>query len=328
MLRNFRNSLTSRLVGIVIGLAVPFIAYGQAFPSKPLNLVVTVPAGGSIDAMARAISAELSPALGQPVVVVNRAGAGGNIAAEYVAKSPADGYTLLITASSTFAINPYVYRNLPFDPVNSFAPIVMPARLNMILAVHPKLNVSSLNEFIARLRDQSGTLNYGSSGSGTLPHLAGELLDIQTGSRANHVPYKGIAPALNDLLAGQIDFMFDSASSIPHVNAGKVRALAVVGPGRLSSLPNVPTFRELGFPAMEAASGWYGIFAPAGTPTNVIHRLNTEIVRILRMPSVTERVAAMGLEAASSSPDELAAILKEDLRRMGPIVKQANVALQ
>ncbi len=307
---------------------LPAAVLAQSYPTKPVNLVVTVPAGGSIDAMARALAAELSPALGQPVVVTNRAGAGGNLAAEYVANSAADGYTLMITSSSTLVLNPFVYKSIPFDPVKSFEPIVIPARLNMILVAHPRTNASSVRELVAMLKAQSGKASYGSSGNGTLPHLAGVLFNNETGTEATHIPYKGIAPAVNDLLSGQIEYMFDSATTVPHIRAGKVRALAVIGPNRLPSLPEVATFKELGMPGMEAAGGWYGIFAPAGTPREIVQRLNQEVVRVLRQPNIRERLAAMGLESATSTPEELAAALRDDLRRFAPLVKQANVVPQ
>lgn len=314
---------------LLIGLLTPLASSGQSnYPAKPVNIVLTVSAGGSVDAVARMLAAGVGPALGQPVLVHNRPGAGGNVAAEHVARAPADGYTLLMFSSSTFTLNPYVYKSLTFDPVKDFQAVAMPARLNMILVVHNKHDVSNLKQFVGLLKAGSGRLNYGSSGNGTLPHLAGVLFGAQTATSANHVPYKGIAPAANDLLAGHIDFMFDSATTIPHIRSGKVRALAVIGPNRLASLPDVATFRELGFPEMETASGWYGIFAPAGTPNAIVERLNKEIVRVMQDPSVVEKVKSMGLETASASPQEVANALREDLRRFAPVVKQANVTPQ
>jgi len=314
---------------LCIALLMPFASWAQqSYPAKPVNLVLTVPAGGSVDAVARMLAADLGEALGQPVLVHNRAGAGGNIAAEHVANAAADGYTLLMLSSSTFTLNPFVYKSLAFDPEKSFAPVAMPARLNMILVAHSKHNVATFEQLVGLLKAQPGRLNYGSSGNGTLPHLAGVLLGMQTGTSANHVPYKGIAPATNDLIAGHIDFMFDSATTIPHIRAGKVRALAVIGPKRLASLPEVATFKELGLPEMETASGWYGIFAPAGTPPGIIRHLNQEMVRIMRQPSVVDKVAAMGLESASATPEEVATALRNDLRRFAPVVKHAQVTPQ
>lgn len=307
-------------------LAAP--AAAQAFPSKPVNLVVTVPAGGSIDAVARLIAADLAPVLGQPVLVVNRPGAGGNLAGESVARAAPDGHTLMISSSSTLTVNPHVYKNMPFDSIKSFAPIVMPARLNLILAVHPRHAVNTVKEFVELLKAQPGKLTYASSGNGTNPQLGGILFGMQTGTSSLHVPFGGIAPALNALLGGQVDYMFDSATSIPHVQAGKVKALAVVGPARLSSLPTVPALSELGFADMTAVNGFYAVMATAGTPPDVVSRLNTEIVRVMRQPGVMERVNGMGLVNATSTPEQLGQAIADDLRRLGPIIREAKISLQ
>jgi tripartite-type tricarboxylate transporter receptor subunit TctC len=307
-------------------LAAP--AAAQGFPSKPVNLVVTVPAGGSIDAVARLIAADLAPVLGQPVLVVNRPGAGGNLAGESVARAAPDGHTLMISSSSTLTVNPHVYKNMPFDSIKSFAPIVMPARLNLILAVHPRHAVNTVKEFVELLKAQPGKLTYASSGNGTNPQLGGILFGMQTGTSSLHVPFGGIAPALNALLGGQVDYMFDSATSIPHVQAGKVKALAVVGPARLSSLPTVPALSELGFADMTAVNGFYAVMATAGTPPDVVSRLNTEIVRIMRQPGVMERVNGMGLVNATSTPEQLGQAIADDLRRLGPIIREAKISLQ
>ena len=307
-------------------LAAP--AAAQGFPSKPVNLVVTVPAGGSIDAVARLIAADLAPVLGQPVLVVNRPGAGGNLAGESVARAAPDGHTLMISSSSTLTVNPHVYKNMPFDSIKSFAPIVMPARLNLILAVHPRHAVNTVKEFVELLKAQPGKLTYASSGNGTNPQLGGILFGMQTGTSSLHVPFGGIAPALNALLGGQVDYMFDSATSIPHVQAGKVKALAVVGPARLPSLPTVPALSELGFADMTAVNGFYAVMATAGTPADVVSRLNTEIVRIMRQPGVMERVNGMGLVNATSTPEQLGQAIADDLRRLAPIIREAKISLQ
>ncbi|MCE2947288.1 MAG: Bug family tripartite tricarboxylate transporter substrate binding protein [bacterium] len=303
-------------------------AAAQGFPSRPLNLVVTVTAGGSIDAVARLLAADLGPALGQPVLVVNRPGAGGNVAGEYVARATPDGHTLMISSSSTLTVNPHVYKNMPFDSIRSFAPIVMPARLNLILAVHPRLAVNSVKEFVDLLKAQPGKLTFGSSGNGTNPQLGGILFGMQTGTSSLHVPFGGIVVALNALLGGQVDYMFDSATSIPHVQAGKVKALAVVGPARLPSLPNVATLSELGFADMTAVNGFYAVVATAGTPADVVARLNTEMVRIMRQQAVMDRVNAMGLVNTTSTPEQLGQAIAEDLRRLGPIIREAKLSLQ
>jgi len=307
-------------------MAAPLAA--QTFPAKPLNLVVTVTAGGSIDAVARLIAADLGPALGQPVVVVNRPGAGGNVAGEYVARAAPDGHTLMISSSSTLTVNPHVYKNMPFDSVKSFAPIVMPARLNLILAVHPRHTVSTVKEFVDLLKAQPGKLNFGSSGNGTNPQLGGVMFGMVTGTSSVHVPFGGLAPALAALLAGQVDYMFDSATSIPHVNAGKLKALAVVGPARLPSLPKVPTLGELGYPDMTVVNGFYAVVATAGTPPEVVTRLNTEMVRIMQQPKAMDRVNAMGLVNTTSTPEQLGKAISDDLSRLGPIIREAKILIQ
>ena len=311
----------------LFGAVVPAVG-AQSFPARPVNLVVTVPAGGSIDATARILAADLSPALGQPVVVVNRPGAGGNLAGEAVARAAPDGHTLMICSSATLTINPHVYKTMPFDPIRSFEPIIMPARLNLILAVHPRHAVGSVQEFVSVLRAQPDKLGFSSSGNGSNPQLAGVLFGLQTGTRALHVPFSGIAPALNALLSGQVDFMFDSATSIPHVQAGKLRALAVIGPNRLPLLPAVPTLTEMGYGDMPIANGFYAVVATAGTPREVIRRLNAEMVRIMKQPSVMERIANMGLVNTTSTPEELVSAIRDDLQRLGPIIKAANITLQ
>ena len=312
-----------------LAFAAPQPAAAQpAYPAKTVMLVSTAPAGGSIDAVARIVASELTESLGKPVIVDTKPGAGGNIAAGFVAKAEPDGHTLLISASSTLAINPHIYRTLPFDPEASFAPIIMPAAQNLILVVHPKLQVSSVAQLIALLKAQPGKLNYGSGGTGNLQHLAGEIFGFQTGTLANHIPYKGAAPALTDLLSGQLDYLFDSSTSIPHVKAGKLRPLAVIGPGKVAELPEVATFRELGMGGMEAARGYYVIMAPAGTPARIVQQLNSQIAAALKKPANAEKISAQGLDPVTSTPQELGAALREDRVRFADIVKKAAIAPQ
>jgi tripartite-type tricarboxylate transporter receptor subunit TctC len=307
---------------LIAALFAPHVASAEPYPNRFVTLVTSVPAGGSIDAVARIIAAGLGPALGENVIVEARPGAGGNIAAAYVANAPADGHALLIASSSTLTTNPHIYKSLPFDPIKSFAPIIIPARVNMVLVVHPKLNISTAQEFIQLLKAKPRQLNFGSGGNGTQSHLAAEIFGIRTGTHATHIPYRGIAPAMVDLLAGQTDFMFDSATSVAHVRAGKLRALAVVGPHRVPALPDVPSFAELGIRDMEIANGWYAVATTAGTPRQTVQRLNTETVKILKLPSTKEAITAMGLDPAFSTPDEMADALKNDLERLESIVKR------
>jgi tripartite-type tricarboxylate transporter receptor subunit TctC len=308
--------------------AVPAAALAQApYPSKPITVIVSVSAGGSIDTIARTLAEELAKSLGQPVIVENRPGANGNLAAGAVARAAPDGYTLLATSGSTLNLNPHLYKQLPFDPLKSFVPITMTARTNLILVVHPKLKVDTVEALVAAAKAQPGKLNYGSAGNGSLLHIAGELFNDAAGIDTNHVPYKGLAPAVNDLLAGQIDFMFDSATTVPHIKSGKVKGLAVVGPNRLAALPDLKVLSAHGIKGMEVASGWHGLFAPAATPPEIVAKLNAESVKVLSMPKVKERIAALGAEPASSTSDELAKRLASDLQKLGPIVKKTGATL-
>jgi tripartite-type tricarboxylate transporter receptor subunit TctC len=310
--------------------ASPFVsirAGAQDYPAKPIHVVVSVSAGGSIDTIARAYGEALSAKLGQPVVVENKPGANGNIAAATVARAAPDGYTLLATGGSTLNLNPFLYRELPFDPVKSFAPVAMTARTNFILVVHPKLGVDTLDGFIALAKAKPKTLNYGSAGAGSLIQIASELFNSVVGIATNHVPYKGLAPAVNDLLAGQIDYMFDSATTMSHIQAGRLKALAVIGPNRLPALPEIKTLAETGVHGVEAASGWHALFAPAGTPPEIVNKLNAALLPILTSDAMKQRVIALGAEPASSTPDELAKRLADDLVRLQPIVKATGASL-
>ncbi|HLG49134.1 MAG TPA: tripartite tricarboxylate transporter substrate binding protein [Reyranella sp.] len=316
------------LLGVLA--ASPFVslrAGAQDYPAKPIQLIVSVSAGGSIDTIARAYGEALAEKLGQPVVVENKPGANGNIAAATVARAKPDGYTLLATGGSTLNLNPFLYRELPFDPVKSFAPIALTARTNFILVVHPKLKVDTLDAFIALAKAKPKTLNYGSAGAGSLIQIASELFNSVVGIQTNHVPYKGLAPAVNDLLAGQIDYMFDSATTMSHIQAGRLKALAVIGPNRLPALPEIKTLAELGVHGVEAASGWHGLFAPAGTPPEIVTKLNAALQPILASDAMKQRVIALGAEPAASTPDELAKRLADDLVRLQPIVKATGASL-
>jgi tripartite-type tricarboxylate transporter receptor subunit TctC len=309
----------------------PFLvarANAQAYPSKPIHIVVSVTAGGSIDTIARSYGEALSQALGQSVVIENKPGANGNIAAAAVARAALDGYTLLATGGSTLNLNPFLYASLPFDPVKSFVPVCLTARTNFILVVHPKLGVDTLEAFIALAKAKPRTLNYGSAGSGSLIQIATELFNTTVGIETNHVPYKGLAPAVNDLISGQIDFMFDSATTMSHIQSGRLKALAVIGPNRLPALPDVKTLAEFGIQGVDAASGWHALFAPAGTPPEIVARLNAALQPILASEAIKARIVALGAEPATSTPEQLGKILSDDLVRLGPIVKRTGARLE
>lgn len=315
------------LIASALLLPAALCAQPAAYPNRPITMIVSVSAGGSIDTIARALAEEMARGLGRPIAVENRPGANGNLAATAAARAQADGHTLLVTGGSTLNLNPHLYRKLPFDPEKDLAPITLTARTNLILVVHPKHNVDSVEGLIALARAQPGKLNYGSAGNGSLMHIATELFNSAAGVDTRHIPYKGLAPAVTDILAGNIDFMFDSATTVGHIKAGKLKALAVVGPNPLPALPQLKVLASHGIRDVEVASGWHGLFAPAATPAEIVARLNAEAVKALNLPAIRERVVAIGAEPAASSPGELAAILARDLKRLGPIVKRTGATL-
>lgn len=289
----------------------------QAFPDRVVTIVTTVAAGGSIDAVARTVAQGLSDELKGTVIVEPRPGAGGNTAASFVSKAPADGHTILFAASSTLAINPHLYKSPPFDADSDFEIIALPARVNQILVVNPKLGVSSAKDFIERLKSTSSQLSYGTSGIGSLSHLTSEVLALRTGGSPVHIPYRGIAPAMTDLLAAQIDFMFDSATSIPNIKDGKLKALAVVGPKRLAGLPDVPTLHEAGITGMEFTNGWYVVAVPKATPRAVVDLLSSKIRDIMKSDRSQKLIADMGLETTDVPASEMTGIIASDRRQVG-----------
>ena len=321
-----RNLLTG--AGLLIAGAVRFPAAAWAqpggWPSKPIRLIVNFPTGSSPDVLARAVSLPLQQALGQPVVVENRAGASGMIGADVVAKAPADGYTLLMTAGSTITTNPFIYAKISYDTAKDLVPVAAAARIVLFLVVKPGLPVKNVQEFLAYLKAHPGKLSYGSAGNGTGPHLAGEMLKSQAGVFAVHVPYRGASPALQDLLAGQIDFYFDPGISLNHVRAGKLRMLAVAALRRSTLFPDVPTLDEAGLKGFDAGTT-HGFYAPAGTPTEIVTRLNFEINRILALPNVRSQIATIGAEPTPLTPAQFAAQMGDDSHRYAAIIKERNI---
>ena len=319
--------LRRRLLALATGLAcaLPTLAWAQAWPTKPLRIVVNFPPGGAADQIARAVAQPLQEALGQPVVVENRGGAGGNIGGEVVAKSPADGYTLLMSSGGMVSINPYLYARMPFDPVKDLTPVAAAARVLVFLSVRPDLPVKDAREFLAYLNSRPGRLSFGTPGNGSSPHLAAEMMKVQAGVFAVHVPYRGAAPAMQDLLAGQIDFMFDPGIGLNQVRAGKLRMLAVGSPRRSPLFPDVPTLDEVGLKGFDADSV-FGFYAPAGTPPDVVQRLNREINRILAGGPVKDRIAALGGEALQMTPAEFGAKAAEDSRRFGSLIRERKIS--
>jgi tripartite-type tricarboxylate transporter receptor subunit TctC len=297
----------------------------QDFPNRPLRLIVTVPPGGAADFIARLVGAKISESLGQPVVVENRGGAGGTIAADAVAKAPADGYTLLQNSITTHGVGPHLYAKLPYDPVRDFAPVSGLALLPLIMAVNADLPPKSIDELIVYAK--STPLNFASSGNGGAPHMAAELFKSVTGAPLTHVPYKGSGPAVADLIGGRVQIMFDAAPSlIAHVRSGKLRVLAAASAERNRLLPEVPTFAELGYPKV-AVSLWYGLLVPAATPKPIIERLNRETAKALASPEVRDKLLAQGAEPMPGTPEAFGAFMQEEMAKWAPVVKQAGVKL-
>jgi tripartite-type tricarboxylate transporter receptor subunit TctC len=317
----FFRSLARGMLALVAAAAP---ASAQDYPSRPITLVVPQAPAASSDLLARTLGERLHAAWGQPVIIDNRPGAGGNVGAAYAARTPPDGYTLMVGTDAMMTSNVYLYKNMPFDPVKDFAPIAN-AGTNIIgLAVNSQLPVNSVAELIAYAKAHPGKLHYGSPGIASPHHLSGELLRQKTGIEIVHVPYRGGGPAANDLLGGHINMAFLSLSSaVPHLPTGKLKILALVEKRRYPAMPDIPTVGET-VPGFEMSS-WLGLFAPAGTPEPLIARLNEGIIRILTADAVKEKLAGLGLAVAPSTPAELAAIIKDGLAVRGELVKAANI---
>jgi tripartite-type tricarboxylate transporter receptor subunit TctC len=301
---------------------------GQAYPSRPLRLVVPFPPGGSTDILARALGQKLSEELAQPVVIDNRPGAGGSIGAEAAAKAAPDGYTLMMGHLGTLAVNVGIYKHLPYDPVKSFAPVCLMAIVPSVLVVNPSLPVKSVAELIDYGKKNPGKLTYGSAGSGSTSHLTTEYFKLAAGLDVLHVPYKGVGPMLTDLVSGQLSMGLNGAPAVmPFVNSGRLRALAVSSLVRLPSLPNVPTLNESGLTGFEA-NGWYGIVAPAGTPGGILRKLNSDIRRAMGTPELRARLDAEGAIPAGGMPEEFGAFIASEIVRWGAVLKRAGIEPQ
>lgn len=314
---------------IVLLSAVPLIfqpAYSQAYPTKPVRIVVPLAAGGGVDSVARAFAQKYSEAWRQPVIVENRPGAGNIIGADYVAKSAPDGYTLLVSSSS-LAGNAVLFRKLPFDPIRDFAPVTQFIATQLFLVMNPKVPAGNVRELIAYARAQPGKLNYGSTGIGSGAHLISEMLKIETGIDVVHIPYKGDAPLMPALLNGEIQFSFLTASAvIPHAKAGRLRALAVTGRSRVGIAPDLPTMNEAGVPGFEFES-WIGLFAPGGTPPDILAALSAESARALQQQDIIARLPGWGGDAVGSSPEAFAARYRGDIAKLGKVVSEARIPL-
>ena len=313
-----------RIIAAAILLSASGV-HGQAYPTKPIRMVVPVAAGGGADLVARTTGLKITEALGQPVIIDNRTGAAGSIGADIVAKSPPDGHTLLLGSSGPLAINPSLYPKLPYDAARDFAPVSLATIMPFLLVVHPTLPVQNVKELVALARSRPNQLNYASPGAGSTTHLANELLKSATGMKIVHVPYKGVAPAAVDLISGQVQMMAgDLSSLIPHVKSNRMRALAVTGAKRSHLLPQVPTVAESGVAGYEA-SGWFGVLVPAATPPAVVERLNASIVKGLAMPDARERLSAFGGEAGGSTPEQFAAHIRGEAAKWGKLIKSLGL---
>ena len=322
--------MTRRLLSALAGLfALAVMAMpAAAFPERTVRIVVPFPAGGSNDVIARIMAQRLSEIWKQPVVVENRGGAGGNVGAEAVARADADGYTLLLAAPGPLAINPSLFQRLNFDPLKDFAPVALAASVPIVLAVHPQVRANSVAELVALARAEPGKLHFGSSGAGSTNHLAGELFKALAGIDIVHVPYRGAAPAMNDLVAGHIPMMFDNMPAIlPQVQAKRINAIAVAGATRASALPDVPTVAESGIPGFEAFS-WFGVVAPARTPPDVLKKLEDEIAAILKLPDMRQRLADLGSEPGALGGAAFGTFLKEETVKWAKLIQASGARLQ
>lgn len=322
--------LACLVAALVFTGAAPALA--DQWPSRPIRFVVPYPPGGPLDQVARALAEKLREPLGQPVVVENRPGAGGNIGADLVAKAAPDGYSIVMGAVATHAINPYLYAKMPYDANRDFTPITRVATVPNVLVLNPqtaeRLGIRSLRDLIAYARKNPGKLNYGSGGNGSAGHLAGELLEAQAGISMVHIPYGGAAPAQLGLLAGQTDLMFDNlASATPQIRAGKLQAFAVTTPQRSSFFPELPTVAESGLKDFDIST-WFGVFAPAGTPRPIVDRLNTEFTRALSAPDIRERLARMGAEPSPMSPEAFANFVRAEQAKYEHIVKESGARIE
>ena len=314
-------------LAISAALAHPVHSASHDYPNRPIRFVVPLAPGGAVDIAARAVGQGLSTRLGQQVVVDNRAGGGGNIGAEIVARAPADGYTMVMGSSSNFGVNPTLYKNLQYDAIRDFAPVSLVSFAPNALYVHPSVPAQSVKELVALAKSRPGTLNFASSGQGGSNHLAGELFKMVAGIDIVHVPYKGTGPALADTISGQVQMQFGSVIAVlPHLKAGKLRALAVTVPRRVAALPQVPTMAEAGYPAVETTV-WTGVLVPAKTPQAIVARLNTEIVGVLKDPDLRARFAAQGAEAIGSSSAEFAAHIRREIDKWGKVVRAAGLTV-
>ena len=316
--------MTGRSVLFVLALAVAAPSLSQQYPARPVRFVVPFAAGGSVDTLARTIGPKLAEALGQQIVVDNRPGGNGDIGMLIVAKSAPDGYTLVLGYIANLAIAPSLYAKMPYDPIGDYAPVTQIATSPNVLTAHPSVPAKSLQELIALAKSKPGSVNFASTGVASIGHLTGELLNNLAGMKMTHVPYKGGGQAIIDLVGGHVQVMFSGFSAaMPHIKSGKIRPLAVTGAVRSRALAEVPTIAEQGFPGVEATA-WYGVLAPAGAPKPVVSRLHGEIVRILKLPDVVQRLDALGFERVGSTPAQFSDYIRSETRKWEKVVRASG----
>jgi len=320
-----RNTVAfAALAAFSIAIFSPVQVRAQAYPSKPVRLVVPYAPGGATDIIARAAAAELTKTLGQSVIVENRPGAGGNVGSELVAKSPPDGYTMVMSASSLHGITPFLYTKLKYDPNKDLVPVIVFASFANVLVLNPEVKAQSVKELIALAKAQPGKMTCASSGSGSTIHLSCEMFKQMLGLDITHIPYKGSGPAVSDLMGGQVTMMFDNIpSAISHIRSGKLRALATTGPKRSAALPDLPTMIEAGVPGYESTA-WFGLVMPAGTPREIVARMNAEGQKAAKAPDFVKRMTDLGYEIVGGTPEQMASMIQDEIRRWGPIVKASG----
>jgi len=322
----FRTTRRIFLAG-ALATAMGSGAWAETYPDRPIHIIAPFPPGGLVDVLARALGDEMSRSMGQPVVVENKPGAGGNIGADIAAKATPDGYTLLMTSPGIQSINQFLYKSMPFDPDKAFVPISMVADMSMVVVVHPKTGITTLKQLVDFAHAHPGKLNFGSAGIGTTGHLGLELLMHAGHMKFTHVPYKGAAPSVTDLIAGQIDGVVDNPPTVlAHIKAGSIRALAVAGKERLSVLPDVPTAAEAGLPDWEASS-WFGLVAPAGTSKAIVDRLHAEVVKAVKSPRI-QKMRDRGMRIVGDTPKEFGDLIVAERKKWGEIITSAHITVQ
>jgi tripartite-type tricarboxylate transporter receptor subunit TctC len=317
-----------RALCVLLVASIPALGAAQAWPQKPVRIIVPYPAGGTSDILARTLSVKLSELWGQPVIVENKPGANGNVGAEFVAKSPADGYTVLLADVGAIAISPSVYTTLGFDPNKDFSPVTMVAYSPHILAVNPNVPVKSVKELIDYSKAQKGKLNYAASSVGSAPHLAGVDFAIRTGAQWAYIPYKGGAQAIADVVGGQADVLFNGMlATYPHVKSGKLKILAVSSAQRMPSIPDVPTVAESGVAGFETGS-WQGVLAPPNTPRPIVTKINADIIKLLEDAEMKDKLLAQGALVRTQTPDQMATFIRNETQRWGKVVKESGVKIE